>query len=162
MEWGDQCCCSVAKSCLTLLWPCGLARQAPLCKGFPRQECWNGLSFPSPGDVSNPGDQTQICIAVRFFTTEPPGKWGYQFWSPFEKPVIFFTIHIYFCFPNKKTKLISIEKLKSPFQINVLNLMSQWATCHLKLVWWRQNWLYANPLTGWKEMIFLNFMLEYC
>ena len=23
--------------------------------GFPRQECWNGLPFPSPGDLSDPG-----------------------------------------------------------------------------------------------------------
>ena len=23
--------------------------------GFPRQECWSGLSFPSPGDLPDPG-----------------------------------------------------------------------------------------------------------
>ena len=23
--------------------------------GFPRQECWSGLPFPSPGDLPNPG-----------------------------------------------------------------------------------------------------------
>ena len=26
----------------------------PLSKGFSRQECWSGLPFPSPGDLSNP------------------------------------------------------------------------------------------------------------
>ena len=31
------------------------AHQAPLSMGFPRQEYWSGLSFPSPGDLSNPG-----------------------------------------------------------------------------------------------------------
>ena len=31
------------------------ARQAPLSMGFPRQESYSGLPFPSPGDLSNPG-----------------------------------------------------------------------------------------------------------
>ena len=31
---------------LETLWP--VARQAPLSMGFPRQECWCGLPFPSP------------------------------------------------------------------------------------------------------------------
>ena len=29
--------------------------QAPLSMGFPRQEYWSGLPFPSPGDLPNPG-----------------------------------------------------------------------------------------------------------
>ena len=29
--------------------------QAPLSMGFPRQECWSGLPFPFPGDLSDPG-----------------------------------------------------------------------------------------------------------
>ena len=35
--------------------PWTVARQAPLSMGFPRQECWSGLSFPSPWDLLNPG-----------------------------------------------------------------------------------------------------------
>ena len=31
------------------------ARQASLSMGFPRQEYWSGLPFPSPGDVPDPG-----------------------------------------------------------------------------------------------------------
>ena len=31
------------------------ARQTPLSMGFFRQEYWNGLPFPSPGDLPNPG-----------------------------------------------------------------------------------------------------------
>ena len=30
------------------------ARQVPLSMGFPRQESWSGLPFPSPGDFSHP------------------------------------------------------------------------------------------------------------
>ena len=32
---------------------CG--HQAPLSVGFPRQEYWSGLPFPSPGDLPDPG-----------------------------------------------------------------------------------------------------------
>ena len=46
----------VAKLCLTLLWPpWTVAGQAPLSIGFPRQEYWSGLPFPSPGDLPDPG-----------------------------------------------------------------------------------------------------------
>ena len=42
--------------------------------GFPRQEYWNELPFPSPGDLSNPGIKpTSPALAVRFFNAEPPG-----------------------------------------------------------------------------------------
>ena len=32
-----------------------VAYQAPLSIGFSRQEYWNGLPFPSPGDLPDPG-----------------------------------------------------------------------------------------------------------
>ena len=42
---------------------------------FPTQEYWNGLLFPSPGDLLNPGfEPTSLWLRGRFFTTEPPGK----------------------------------------------------------------------------------------
>ena len=68
------CCCLVAQSCLTLLRPHG-DRQAPLSMGFSRQEYRSGLSFPSPGDLHNPGTEPPSpVLADRFFITEPPGK----------------------------------------------------------------------------------------
>ena len=45
----------VAKSCLTLVTPWNVACQAPLFMGFSRQEYWNVLPFPSPGDLPDPG-----------------------------------------------------------------------------------------------------------
>ena len=45
----------VAKSCPTLVTPWTVARQAPLFMGFPRQEYWSGLPFPSPGNLPDPG-----------------------------------------------------------------------------------------------------------
>ena len=45
----------VAKSCLTLVKPWVVARQALLSMGFSRQEYWSGLPFPTPGDLPDPG-----------------------------------------------------------------------------------------------------------
>ena len=44
----------VTKSCLTLATPSTVDFQTPLSTGFPRQEYWSGLPFPSPGDLSDP------------------------------------------------------------------------------------------------------------
>ena len=55
--------------------PWAVARQAPLSMGFPRQEYWSGLPFPSPGDIPDPRIEPRpSALAGRFFTTEPPGK----------------------------------------------------------------------------------------
>ena len=40
--------------CRLFVTPGTVARQAPLSRGFPRQEYWRGLPFPSPGDLPNP------------------------------------------------------------------------------------------------------------
>ena len=45
----------VSQSCPTLATPWTVACQAPLSVGFSRQGYWNGLLFPSPGDLPNPG-----------------------------------------------------------------------------------------------------------
>ena len=44
----------VSKSCPTFATPWTVALQAPLSMGFSRQECWDGLPFPSPGDLPKP------------------------------------------------------------------------------------------------------------
>ena len=50
-------------------------RQVPLSMGFPRQEWWSGLPFPSPEDLPNPGIRSiSPALAGGFFTTEPLGK----------------------------------------------------------------------------------------
>ena len=55
--------------------PWTVTRQAPLSMGFPRQEYWNGLPFPSPGDLHDRGIQfVSPALAGWFFTPEPPGK----------------------------------------------------------------------------------------
>ena len=69
----------VAKLCPTPATPWTMALQAPLSMGFPKQQYWNGLPFPSPGDLPDsrteprsPALQVVSYIAGRVFTTEPP------------------------------------------------------------------------------------------
>ena len=52
-----------------------VARQAPLSMEFSRQEYWSGLSFPSPGNLPNPGIQPRSpALQVDSLPSEPPGK----------------------------------------------------------------------------------------
>ena len=59
-----------------MLWT--IACQAPLSMGFSGQEYWNGLPFPSPGHLPNPGIEPASlmspALAGGFFTTTAPGK----------------------------------------------------------------------------------------
>ena len=54
------------------------ACQAPLSMGFSRQEYWNKLPFPSPGDLPDPGIEPvspgSPALAGKFLTNVPPGK----------------------------------------------------------------------------------------
>ena len=51
------------------------ASQAPLFMGFPRQEYWSGLPFPSPGHLPHPKIKpASPALAGGFFTTEPPRR----------------------------------------------------------------------------------------
>ena len=53
--------------------PWTVALQAPLSMGFPRQEYWSGLLFPSPGDLPNSRTEPMSpALAGRFSITEPP------------------------------------------------------------------------------------------
>ena len=55
--------------------PWTVARQTPLSMGFPRQEHWNGLPFPSPGDRPYSGiEPVFLALQGRFLTTGPTGK----------------------------------------------------------------------------------------
>ena len=55
--------------------PWTIACQAPPSMGFPREEYWNGLPFPSPGDLPDPGIEPG-CPALQAdsLPSEPPGN----------------------------------------------------------------------------------------
>ena len=49
-------------------------QQAPLSMEFSRQEYWGGLSFPSPGDLPNPGTEPRSpTFQTDSLPSEPPG-----------------------------------------------------------------------------------------
>ena len=55
--------------------PWTVAHQAHPSMGFSRQEYWNGLPFPSPGDLPHPGiERWSPALQVDSLTSEPPGK----------------------------------------------------------------------------------------
>ena len=55
--------------------PWTVAYQAPPSMGFFRQEYWNGLPFPSPGDLPNPGTEPRSpTLQADTLSSEPPGK----------------------------------------------------------------------------------------
>ena len=50
-----------------------VAHQAPPSMGFSRQEYWNGLTFPSPGDLLDPGIKPRsLALQADALTSEPP------------------------------------------------------------------------------------------
>ena len=65
-------------SCVRLVsTPWSVTLQAPLSVGFPRQEYWSGLPFPSLGDPPDPGIKPMSLESPALqavSTTGPPGK----------------------------------------------------------------------------------------
>ena len=79
--------CLVAQSCLTFCYPMDCSPpgssvhgilQAPLSMGFSRQEYWNGLPFPSPGDLDDsgikPASPVSPALQADSLPTQPSGK----------------------------------------------------------------------------------------
>ena len=55
--------------------PWTVARRAPLSAEFSRQEYWNGLPFPSPGDLPDPEIEPRPPgLQADFLPTELQGK----------------------------------------------------------------------------------------
>ena len=58
--------------------PWAVAHQAPLSMEFSRQEYWSGLSFPTPGDLPDPGIKplslASPALAGGFFITHTTWK----------------------------------------------------------------------------------------
>ena len=55
--------------------PWTVAHQAPLFIGFPIQEYWSGLPFPSARNLSDPGiEPRSSALQADTLLSEPPGK----------------------------------------------------------------------------------------
>ena len=56
----------------------GCSHQTSLSVGFSRQECWSGLTFPSPGDCPDPGiEPTSPAVSCI-------GRWILYHWTTWE------------------------------------------------------------------------------
>ena len=54
--------------------PWAVPRQAPWSMEFSRQEYWSGVPFPSPGDLPNPGIDTEFpALQADSLPAEPLG-----------------------------------------------------------------------------------------
>ena len=54
-----------------------VACQAPLCMGFSRQECWNGLPCPLPEDLPSPGIKpASLASSASQADSLPLSHWG--------------------------------------------------------------------------------------
>ena len=79
-NFGDFCHLNVSesesRSCVQLFeTPWTVAPQAPLPMTFLRQEYWSALSFPSPGDLPNPGIKPRSpALQADSLPTELQGK----------------------------------------------------------------------------------------
>ena len=70
-----QCVCESLSRVQLSVTPKTIAHQTPLSMEFLRQEYWSGFSFPSPGDLPDPGiEPASLALAGGFFTIAPPGK----------------------------------------------------------------------------------------
>ena len=70
---------SVMSESFVTLW--SVVHQVPLSVGYPREEYWSGLPFPSPGDLPDPGiEPTSPALAGRFYTTYAMLSHFSRFW----------------------------------------------------------------------------------
>ena len=71
-------CGLVTQSPPTLCDPSGSSLPGSPVHGFSRQEYWDGLPGPPPGDFPHPGIKPEFPVSPEmadgFFTIEPPGK----------------------------------------------------------------------------------------
>ena len=88
--------------------PWTVACQTPLSMRFPRQEYWSGLSFPSPGDISDPGiEPGSPALQADALASEPPGVCAImiveQVWATLHK---YRKVNSLFGFKNTLPKLL--------------------------------------------------------
>ena len=119
------CCCIVTKSCLTLCDPWTITHQDPVSMGFPRQAYWNGLPFPSPGDLPYRDQNWVSWIARRFFSTV---HWG----SPSDSQNRRLQIYS----RNLPNQLLHIQicRTKIAFEVQTLSLGASWSGLYKE--WW--------------------------
>ena len=134
--------------------PWTTAHKAPLSVGFPRQEYWSGLPFPSPEDLPDPEiEPLSPALTGGFFTTESPGKpclccIYLTYYTPI-KLAIFFSLDLRFNATSQKgqASLVAqkIKNLPAMRQISVQSLgqkdpLEKGMAAHSNILAWRIPW----------------------
>ena len=105
-----------------------LACQAPLPMGFPSQEYWSGLPFPSPGDLPDPEIKPASPALAGgfffFFTTKPHGKQLNKSLPSLKNP---------FCTESQSILHSIIHSLTHLFIHHLLGVTGFWASFFLNL-----------------------------
>ena len=119
------------------LWPHGLQHARLLCPWIFQARILNGLPFPSPGNLPNPGIEplspVSPGLAGRFFTTEPPK-------SSYPKP-------IGWAFP------LTVSLPQSSLLLLGISLQNKWEArlvllCFPEIVLKKKNWRFVATLHG--------------
>ena len=115
-----------------------------LSMGFPRQEYWNSLPFPSLGGAPDPRIKpTSSALAGGFFTTEPPGK-------PLLILLKFVFVYVIHLFSSHWFIFTAVVVFHWPLILQViLMLMNICVACSLEPLWTIPTWtfVYRSPST---------------
>ena len=86
------CVCDLFSHVQLFATPWTIDLQAPLSTRYFRQEYWNGLPFPSEGDLPNPGIKPRSpALQADSLPSEPPGKPLVKCQSKSETPPAYFS-----------------------------------------------------------------------
>ena len=96
----DVCVLSRFSRVQLLVTPWTVAHRNPLSMGFPRQEYWSGLPFPTPGDLPNPGIELECLMSPYWQAGSLPPAWMIQYKAP---PTVLSLTPMH---PTKKTPLM--------------------------------------------------------
>ena len=100
--------CVCAHSCSILCDPMDCSPRGSSVHGIYRQEYWNGLPFPPPGDLPNPGIKPgSPALQADSLLSEPPGKLNSIHNSPL--------VCLQWCCPNQGRHLIASTSLIPSF-----------------------------------------------
>ena len=140
-------------SCVRLFaTPWTAAHQAPPSVGFFRQEYWNGLPFPSPGDLPDPGIKPRSpALQADILTSEPPtlsqffllSTEKFQIKYPAEKDLTLFQFTFFFLpLKGKKGRFLSGE---TTFTTNEKRAFWRWhSACAI--------WPFGFHWMGWMRL----------
>ena len=109
-----------------------VAHQAPLSMGFPRQEYWNGLLFPPPGDIPDPGIEPTSPVSPSLQADSLPTElhWKLHHSTVWPKLMFLASILTFFCEAFLKLFQSLLKWQHTPFVEYVLKLQP---TPHLLL-----------------------------